>query len=253
MIRNDIIRKVGLDEKSTVYFDSQDVDSTKNYGADAAQRRIGESSARIQESSESDEGNEAQRNEGDQEPGSRSYMFDFGLSGEDGPYFSVWSMGDDSPMITFDWRPLIGRFCDEPETPGFARILDPEWVDLELARRWKRDCFALHGDKCRNPLSINIVSPAWVIDTAQKCTVPGADISEYVALCYRWGGSAGCRTTRHLLKDRQEPGALSQGSMLGNSMAPILRHAIELTQAIDKRYLWVDAVCVVQDDETHLR
>ncbi|KAH8765991.1 heterokaryon incompatibility protein-domain-containing protein [Diaporthe sp. PMI_573] len=150
------------------------------------------------------------------------------------------------------WKVLIARSCDEPQTPGFGRAIDPEWVDLGLARRWKRDCLTQHKDKCRNPFTINAVSPAWVIDTALKCIVPGVNISEYVALSYRWSGSAGFRTTRHLLKDLQKPGALSQGSRLGNSMAPILRHAIELTQAIDERYLWVDAVCIVQDDETHL-
>lgn len=154
-------------------------------------------------------------------------------------------------VYSFFWSPMMAGTYNENQKPAFGQVFDPDWVDLELARRWKRDCFAQHGGKCCNPLKVKSVSPAWVIDTAKRCIVPGEEISEYVALSYRWGASAGFRTTRHILKSLQEPGALSQGSRLGDTMAPIIQHAIGLTQAMDERYLWVDSVCIVQDDEAH--
>ncbi|ORY54735.1 uncharacterized protein BCR38DRAFT_415228 [Pseudomassariella vexata] len=146
-------------------------------------------------------------------------------------------------------EPLLARHRNKPKTPGYGRVLDPDWVDLELAKRWKRDCFIQHGEKCFNPLRIRSVSPAWLIDVVENCLVPGAEIPKYVALSYRWGVVAVFRTNRYLLKTLQEPGALSQ-SRLGAYMA-ILRHTIGLTQAIDERYLWVDAICIAQDDEAH--
>lgn len=223
-------------------------DMTNNVAADAAPSRTGKSSVSTEDVSESDKRKQSPKNGRDQK--------------QDIEPYETWSLTVSREhyrleinlvnlLNAFRWKPLIVRSCYEPQKPGFGRVLDPEWVDLESARRWKRDCFAQHNDKCRNPLRISTVSPAWVIDTIKRCIVPGASISEYVALSYRWGVSGGFRTTRHLLKAVQEPGALSQGSVLGNSMAPIVQHAMGLTRAIDERYLWVDAVCIVQDDEEH--
>lgn len=166
-------------------------------------------------------------------------------------FFPLISMRPTDPSYTFSWSLLMAGTCNQNRKPAFGQGFDPDWVDLELARRWKRNCFAQHGGECCNPLKVKSVSPAWVIDTAKRCIVSGAEVSGYVALSYRWGASAGFRTTRHILKSLQEPGALSQGSRLGDTMAPIIQHAIGLTQAIDERYLWVDAVCIVQDDEAH--
>ncbi|KAF4920906.1 hypothetical protein CGCVW01_v006487 [Colletotrichum viniferum] len=32
----------------------------------------------------------------------------------------------------------------------------------------------------------------------------------------------------------------------------MVRHAIKLTSTLEERYLWVDVICIVQDDEKHL-
>jgi hypothetical protein len=201
-------------EELSKHSETHEDNMTNNGGADAAQSRIGEHSVRI-EASEGDERRESQRNGLDQKPGFITCQFEVWFTSDD-------TDGPPTPMIIVHflcrprflrmWKVLIARSCDEPQTPGFGRAIDPEWVDLGLARRWKRDCLAQHKDKCRNPFTIDAVSPASVIDTALKCIVPGVNITEYVALSYRWGGSAGFRTTRHLLKDLQKPGALSQGS-----------------------------------------
>ncbi|KAF6808553.1 hypothetical protein CMUS01_13861, partial [Colletotrichum musicola] len=58
---------------------------------------------------------------------------------------------------------------DEPQTTGYHRFLDPDWVDLDLARYWKHRCLSRHGATCQNPLNIQKVSPAWVIDTVEDC------------------------------------------------------------------------------------
>lgn len=242
---------VDLCKKLSQSDDTRDNDTTNNGGADAAQSRTGGSSGRTEEITESDKRNETPRNGRDRNFGFGPYELSLTSYPERGAKLNKIMATPTGTMELGYWTPVMARFYYEPQTPGFGRVLDPEWVDLELARQWKKDCFARHNDKCHNPFKINTVSPAWVIDTTQRCLVPGASVSEYVALSYRWGVSAGFRTTRHLLKTLQEPGALSQGARLGDSMAPILQHTIGLTQAIDERYLWVDAVCIVQDDEEH--
>lgn len=215
---------------------------------DTTNSGAGESSERTEEVKESKKRKEIPRDEPGWKRGIKLYEILFLGDSKGRMKIKLRTTGT---RMEFSWELLMVRSCYEPQTPGFGRVLDPEWVDLKLARRWKRRCFAKHKDKCRNPLRIGTVSPAWVIDTTNGCIVPGESISEYVALSYRWGVSAGFRTTRHLLKALQEPGAFSQGSNLGDTMTPILQHAIGLTQAIDERYLWVDAICIVQDDEKH--
>ncbi|KAH8673184.1 heterokaryon incompatibility protein-domain-containing protein, partial [Ilyonectria robusta] len=148
------------------------------------------------------------------------------------------------------WDVLLARGRDEPQTPGYGRVLDPDWVNLELARQWKKDCFTKHGDKCSNPFKINHVSPAWLIDTANDCLVPGTDISDFVTLSYRWGDSAAFRLNRDLLPTLLMPGSLSP-DQLGAELPPGIRHAMQLVHEIEERYLWVDSVCIVQDDKTH--
>lgn len=226
-------------------------DTTNIGGADSAQSRAGESSERAEKVNESKKRKERPIDGLDWKRGIGLYEILFAESFSRQGSCAIILTTTGTRRVEFSWEPLIARFFYEPQTPGFGRVLDPDWVDLELARRWMRDCLAEHDEKCRNPLRVSTVSPAWVIDTTNGCIVPGESIYEYIALSYRWGVSAGFRTTRHLLKALQEPGALSPGSRLGDSMAPSLQHAIGLTQAIDERYLWVDAVCIVQDDEKH--
>lgn len=148
------------------------------------------------------------------------------------------------------WYMLLARGKDEPQTPGYGRVLDPDWVNLDLARQWKKDCFTKHGDKCCNPFKIHHVSPAWLIDTANECLVPGTDISDFVTLSYRWGDSAAFRLNRDLLPTLLKPGSLSL-DQLGAKLPPGIRHAMQLVREIEERYLWVDSVCIVQDDKTH--
>lgn len=143
----------------------------------------------------------------------------------------------------------LARDKDEPQTTGCSRILDPDWVDLDVVRSWIDHCLTQHGAACRNPLNIQHVSPAWVIDTADNCLVAGHTAEEYVTLSYRWGSTTNHQTTSRLLQSLQKPGALSESSRL--DMPPTIRHAMRLIQALGERYLWADAICIVQDDANH--
>ncbi len=145
---------------------------------------------------------------------------------------------------------VLARSSDEDHTPGLGRVLDRDWVDLDTVKRWKSECTDGH-DKCRNPHRVAHVSPAWLIDTLLGCLVPGIGVPEYVALSYRWGASIGFRATNRLLELLRRPGALSQ-SAFADDIPPSVQHAMQLVLAIDERYLWVDAMCIMQDDDVHM-
>ncbi|KAK8050920.1 hypothetical protein PG993_002305 [Apiospora rasikravindrae] len=123
-----------------------------------------------------------------------------------------------------------------------GRALDNDYVDLGLLREWKAECLQKHGQPCCNPLKIPQVYPAWLIDTQTDCLVPGDGISDFVTLSYVWGAATSLCTEQANLEELQQPGALTK-----SLISPVIRHAMGLVHALDERYLWADALCVIQD------
>jgi hypothetical protein len=67
------------------------------------------------------------------------------------------------------------------------------------------------------------------------------DRSRYLALSYRWGGEQEVTTTRATFLERQ------RGIPL-DGLPQTIRDAIHVTRDLGFRYLWIDALCIVQDD-----
>ncbi|KAI8653705.1 HET domain-containing protein [Fusarium sp. Ph1] len=74
-----------------------------------------------------------------------------------------------------------------------------------------------------------------------------ADEYQYVALSYIWGTKKMLMTERSNLTELQKEQALSTGP-LAQQVARTIRDSIELVKLLGERYLWVDALCIVQDD-----
>lgn len=133
--------------------------------------------------------------------------------------------------------------------PGIGRLLDFDWVDIDLVKKWKSQCLSLHGTKCENPLKIWPARPAWLVDIIDQCIVSGSSPGEYVALSYRCGTPFGFRADLNSISKLQERGALQSPEIL-NQLSPVVRHAMYLASAIGERYLWTDALCILHDDVT---
>ncbi|KAF4958051.1 hypothetical protein FGADI_2681 [Fusarium gaditjirri] len=127
-------------------------------------------------------------------------------------------------------------------------VLDPEWIDLDVAKSWMKKCTTKHTKICQNPREKN-VSPAWLIDTRSDCLVPGQDSHPFVALSYRWGMSTNAQLDIETFKKMMNPGSLSQKNEF---LTPTVRDAIHTVRAIGERYLWVDAICLEPGNETVL-
>jgi hypothetical protein len=88
-----------------------------------------------------------------------------------------------------------------------------------------------------------------LVDVLAKCVVLIDHWVEYAALSYVWGNA-----TRLLFcKDNQEwlstPGALSQER---DEVPRTFRDAFEVAQKLSIRYVWIDALCILQDDSEQL-
>jgi hypothetical protein len=70
----------------------------------------------------------------------------------------------------------------------------------------------------------------------------GYEHGEYVALSHVWGMGKGLKTTKENFKSHLKGIAWS-------ALSKTLQEAVLFTRAIKVRYLWVDSLCLIQDDE----
>ncbi|KAI1505802.1 heterokaryon incompatibility protein-domain-containing protein [Biscogniauxia marginata] len=77
---------------------------------------------------------------------------------------------------------------------------------------------------------------------------PGSDDElKYAALSYCWGSPA---ETKFQLKTERGTIAERLASIDTNSMTLVVKDAVRVCNALGIRYLWVDAICIVQDDRS---
>lgn len=131
-----------------------------------------------------------------------------------------------------------------------AKFVNKNWIDKTLLCEWKRSCDEGKHKICREgnaSMKLPRVHPAWLIDTWRLCLVPGSTNIPYVALSYVWGKIPFFKTTEQNIDQLQEESALAFAhEKLG--VPRTISDAIETVGLLEERYLWVDALCVVQDD-----
>jgi hypothetical protein len=134
----------------------------------------------------------------------------------------------------------------ESELSG--RLLGSD-VDFSLISHWIDRCTQMHGTTCSLSImpaeSSRRLKDLILIDVIQACITTAPENARYAALSYCWGTAP---TLKHLIGNSAE---LKAEGALTNTTAPAtIRDAITLVRRIGERYLWVDALCIVQDDPT---
>lgn len=135
---------------------------------------------------------------------------------------------------------------DSAKGSPVERVVDPTWIDVEVIKLWAETCDQRHGTHCRSRHPDTATPPTWLIDVSAACLVRGAPDMAYVALSYIWGDAVGGQAYKDNLARLQQLGAL-----LADDMPRTIRDVIRLLPLIGERYLWVDRLCIVQDDEQH--
>ncbi|EGZ68528.1 HET-domain-containing protein [Neurospora tetrasperma FGSC 2509] len=125
----------------------------------------------------------------------------------------------------------------------------PALLDLELPRRWLRDCLDNNNGRCTpEPKGEGVRSSIFrLIDTKAKSVVEFDEHrlgdTPYVTLSYVWGTTQQAVLKRENVLQLQLPGSL-QGVT-----SRTITDAMIFTFNMGYRYLWVDALCIVQDDD----
>lgn len=106
------------------------------------------------------------------------------------------------------------------------------------------DCIETHG----HTRTVQSFLPDRLIDVRQNATklVSKEHIatgSTYAALSYCWGSwNDQLKTTRGTIRDMTT-------EILDENMTPVLYDAVQLTRKLGIPYLWIDALCILQDDD----
>jgi hypothetical protein len=148
-------------------------------------------------------------------------------------------------------RNLIWRQEQEAHQ-GNGFLLNQTNIDPKLLKRWKRECEKSHS-KCK--AKGRAIRPLLLVDTTDRCLVSSEGIQDsFVALSYCWGTPERgrpywFRNQKAILNDLKQPNSLAFGSEYLKRLPATIRDSIELTQILGERYIWIDSLCVVQDDD----
>jgi Heterokaryon incompatibility protein (HET) len=130
--------------------------------------------------------------------------------------------------------------------PGRAVGLDPASdANFELSKLWLDECISFHplcGSPSVSQLPTRLIDIGVVTSSRHPfLVIPAAGAKgRYTALSYCWGSSQNEILTTTNLKDKMERIPLS-------SLVKTIQDAIEITRRLGLQYLWVDALCIIQD------
>ena len=133
-------------------------------------------------------------------------------------------------------------------------VLINQWIDVERVLQWIKSCDTMHAE-CHWNISALSASfsnqNTYLISVSRQCLVRANGGEKYVALSYVWGASfTQFRTTKANLTFLQSDGSLCEKGTRDHLPGTIQR-AMHLTSLLDVDFLWVDCLCIVQDDPIH--
>lgn len=151
--------------------------------------------------------------------------------------------------VTFKFRETLGLFLKSFQEAGSESMKQTEFVSYEVLGKWYGNCLN-HGGTLQDLFLINDMESTTIrlIDVKENrlCDIPTRE--PYIALSYVWGVSSGDGdklTTRNLKQLY-----VHQGITDHVSLPRTVRDAIEVTKGLKFRYLFVDRLCIIQDDNT---
>lgn len=117
-------------------------------------------------------------------------------------------------------------------------------VDTEFLRIMLEACDHGHPE-CKENINMGTPSQMCIIDLIDMNIGPAPQDCRYCALSYVWG-----RTTETWLTLTQENvvALRVKGSLIRSHFPATIRDAMQLCRDLGERYLWVDSLCIIQND-----
>lgn len=132
-------------------------------------------------------------------------------------------------------------------SPDFlARVPREAGFDMKQACRWLKLCRKNHASPCSTPTPPPSDLLAIDLYEMRICLMPHA--SEFVALSYCWPATRYLTLTCANREELFRFGALRK---VADMLPRTIQDALDCATELPFRYLWIDALCIVQDDNDH--
>jgi hypothetical protein len=119
------------------------------------------------------------------------------------------------------------------------------WVQQKLQNCLTQHASCLYQEEALLPTRILDLGPSGALDDyTGDITLhqTSNERSSYFCLSYCWGGSQPLCTTRSTLREHQR-------GILWHSLPKTYQDAITFTRRMGVRFLWIDSLCIIQDDD----
>ncbi|KAH7483573.1 hypothetical protein FOMA001_g5958 [Fusarium oxysporum f. sp. matthiolae] len=168
---------------------------------------------------------------------------------DDGPGFPLRLQVEFSDLDRLKVSRLVIHPVESVESqsmPLQGLLVRKDSADMSRLRGWLQTCNKDH--KSAETDSTEYLKPLMgtlrVIDTVDNCVKEVDTPCDYICLSYVWGTGS---QTQYTTKTRDQ---LSKPGGLGNVELPqTILDAIKVTKELGIRYIWIDALCITQDDK----
>jgi hypothetical protein len=164
--------------------------------------------------------------------------------------FSLWTMGGKWKLTLDMMQNSPGQFGDNssiatrfPNVPGQSTMKHV----VEKMKMWMQEC-SLNHPNCE--IRTDGCLPTRVLDLGTqesnryiKLRAGLGEFAPYIALSYCWGDR------EIMLKSTKKSVVQWMEDIPWNQLPQTFQDAASLSRALGIRYLWIDALCIVQDDE----
>jgi hypothetical protein len=153
-----------------------------------------------------------------------------------------------------DFIALFGLQSEEAAVLNLSRPIGQKW-NSSLFCDALQACRTHHGESCEGPVSgfqstqkvsqtpAEIGEQLRVVDVIEMCVTTLPMGQAYVALSYCWSKKRYSVLTLGNREEVSKPGGLNS-----LDLPPTISDATIAMRAIDERYIWIDSLCIVQDD-----
>lgn len=141
---------------------------------------------------------------------------------------------------------IIWNSCRLSRSPA----LNSSWaqessLDYSLIRSWLKHCNDSHERCARKHTNADIHTRIRLVDVVDHKIVHGTLADRYIALSYVWGSTERLRSTTANIAALEQKGELLNRY---SSIPRTIQDAMTAVAMLGERFLWVDSLCIVQDD-----
>jgi Heterokaryon incompatibility protein (HET) len=142
------------------------------------------------------------------------------------------------------------QLVDDAGTAGYRRARRvSDHINIGMLQGWLDRCIREHDPSCKETgLAVSNhpntgAVPFLVIDVAENRLAKLPLEAKYATLSYVWGPENWPRTAQSNIQEFMQHGALAR-----LQLPATISDAIQVAHRLGCRYLWVDSLCIVQDD-----